>query len=542
MTLTSEYQYVGRSNAVQDQNYYQSYYLLLYAKTSGDVAAGRHTVRVKLRLASTSTNHFYGYSTIGSISIAGTAVDGWSWENVPDGSSDPWVVDHENGGAVLTESGVSYRAYVDLREGSLTVNTGYGTEKDISIAGSWMFVHDAAYGYLPQRYVEAAVTATVTLPAVAGMSMITTAGNVTLGGSCSVKWTPLTASLAYKLRFAMGNWSDTTGVISPGRTTEYTYSDYAIPLDAAYQIPNDPTGIMTVTLYTYLDSSCGTLLGEDSENFTVTVPNNANTQPEPGMSLSAVSALGSAFSGLFVQGYTKLAASFAGTGKYGASVVSYEMRVVGKTYGDPYVSDYLTQTETITVTGTAVDSRGYPGTVTQQITVIPYDVPKIQVSVCGRCDAGGNLTDSGTYLKIQASRVYNKVEAGGAQKNFCTIRYRYKLESGKYSQWDTILPGSDLSTDTVTTGALLGSLSASSTYTVQISAIDDVGNKGITTFTLLTEAVFMHRRAGGKGMGLGKYCEEDNLLDVAWNLRVRGDILVGDSGITLEEYIKSFLS
>lgn len=542
MTLTSEYQYIGRSNAVQDQNYYQSYYLLLYAKTSGDVAAGRHTVSVKLRLASTSTNHFYGFSTIGSITIAGTAVDSWSWENVPGGASDPWVVDHENGGVVLTESGVSYRAYVDLREDSLNVNTGYGTQKDISIAGSWMFVHDAAYGYLPQRYVEAAASATVTLPAIAGASTITTAGNVTLGSSCSVKWTPLTASLAYKLRFAMGSWSGITGVISPGRTTEYTYTGYTIPLDAAYQIPNDPTGIMTVTLYTYLDSSCGTSLGEHSAIFTVTVPNNANTQPEPGMSLSATSALGSAFSGLFVQGYTKLAASFAGSGKYGSSIASYEMKVNGKAYGSPYVSDYLTQPGAITVTGTAVDSRGYPGTVTQQIFVIPYDVPKVQVNICGRCDSAGNLTDSGTYLKIQASRVYNKVEANGVQKNFCKIRYRYKLESGTYSGWETILAGNNLSTDTVTTGALLGSLSAGSTYTVQISAIDNVGNEGITTFTLLSEAVFMHRRAGGKGMGLGKYCEEDNLLDVAWSLRVRGDILVGDSGITLEEYIKSFLS
>lgn len=542
MTLTSEYQYVGRSNAVQDQNYYQSYYLLLYAKTSGDVATGRHTVSVKLRLASTSTNHFYGYSTIGGITIAGTTVDSWSWENVPGGYSDPWVVDHTNGDVVLTESGVSYRAYVDLHEGTLSIDTGYGTEKDISVAATWTFVHDAADGYLPQRYVEAAVSATVTLPAIAGASTIATAGNMTLGGNCSVKWTPLTASLAYKLRFGMGNWSGTTGVISPGRTTEYTYTDYTIPLDAAYQIPNNPTGTMTVTLYTYLDSSCSTLLGDDSESFTVTVPNNANTHPEPGMSLSAVSALGSAFSGLFVQGYTKLAASFAGIGKYGASVVSYEMRVVGKTYGDPYVSDYLTQTGTITVTGTAVDSRGYPGTVTQQITVIPYDVPKIQVSICGRCDASGNLMDSGTYLKIQASRVYNKVEANGVQKNFCLIRYRYKLESSTYSGWETILAGNNLSTDTVTTGALLGSLSAGSTYTVQISAIDDVGNEGITTFTLLSEAVFMHRRAGGKGMGLGKYCEEDNLLDVAWNLRVRGNILVGESGMTLEAYIKSFLT
>ena len=61
MTLTSEYQFVGRSNYVPSNADWYNYYILLYAKTVEDIATGRHTVYVKQRLACDNGFSFYGY-------------------------------------------------------------------------------------------------------------------------------------------------------------------------------------------------------------------------------------------------------------------------------------------------------------------------------------------------------------------------------------------------------------------------------------------------------------------------------------------------
>ena len=162
------------------------------------------------------------------------------------------------------------------------------------------------------------------------------------------------------------------------------------------------------------------------------------------------------------------------------------------------------------------------------------------MSQCIRCDADGNTDDGGAYLMIAATRSYSKVD-NGTQHNFCQIRYRYAKDGGDFSSWEMLLASDTLDTDAVQTGALLGNLSATSTYIVEVGVIDTVGNTSETAYTIMTEAVFMHEKEGGKGLGLGMYCTEDNRLDVAWNMRVWGDLLVGPDGLTLENYIKKIV-
>jgi hypothetical protein len=55
-------------------------------------------------------------------------------------------------------------------------------------------------------------------------STISSAGNVTLGKACSVKWTPQAKSFRYKIKFALGEWSYTTGAIHPDTSSAYTNS------------------------------------------------------------------------------------------------------------------------------------------------------------------------------------------------------------------------------------------------------------------------------------------------------------------------------
>jgi hypothetical protein len=173
------------------------------------------------------------------------------------------------------------------------------------------------------------------------------------------------------------------------------------------------------------------------------------------------------------------------------------------------------------------DSRGYSRKYTKTITVLDYSVPKIvpisgeSEVVAARCDSSGNLSDTGTYLKIKAKRSYSKVISSGAQKNLCSIRYRYKAEGGSYSSWTTIL-ATTATSDEVVTGALLGgALSVQSSYMVQVQAVDSIGETGTTTISLPTERVYMHKAGSINSLGIGEYVEEENTVSVSEQIGVR---------------------
>ena len=370
---------------------------------------------------------------------------------------------------------------------------------------------------------------TVTLTTIARASEITSAGAVTLGKKCSVKWTPKSAAFRYKLKFSLGSWSLTTGTIHPNTTSAYTYEGTEIPIVVANQIPNAKNGTMSVSLYTYSDSAATKQVGSAStETFTVTVP-KPSTAPDVSMTLTPQSSLGSAFNGLYIQGKTKVKATLSGTGKYSATIKTYGMMVEGKIYyaADNYTSEYLSQYGNITVDGYASDSRGYSGSVSKSIEVISYSRPKISDVVAARCDSKGNLSDSGTYLKIEAKRSYSQVKANGVQKNFCKIQYRYKAEGGTYSDWNTILAKDNLSSDKIKTGALLGVvLSAQATYVVQVQAIDDIGESASTTITIPTDKVYWHRDGARRSLTFGGYVEDDNTFAIAEDItfKTKGQI------------------
>lgn len=361
-------------------------------------------------------------------------------------------------------------------------------------------------------------------------SSITSAGAVTLGGTCSVKWTPNSSGFRYKLQFSLGSWSYTTGAIHPNTTGAYLYTGCVIPLEAARQITDDDEDTMTVTLTTYSDSGCTVSLGSDSETFKVTVPQNADTQPAVTMELTPG---GTSLAGLYLQGKSKVQATLSAAAKLGAKIESYSMTAEGKSYPSPYLSNCLTKVGNLEITGCAVDSRGIPGYAKQTITVLPYYSPRLTGVAAYRCNADGKAAENGKYLKIEATRDYAPVVSNGVQKNFCSIQYRYKAEKATgYSSYVTILSETASSNAVVTAPLLDAALSPETSYTVQIVAVDKVGSSSPMMISIPSESIFRHKRAGGKGMGLGGYCESDDLLDVHWNQRARKNLRVdGDISV-----------
>ena len=363
-------------------------------------------------------------------------------------------------------------------------------------------------------------SATVTLDTIPRASTISSASNKTLGNACKVKWYPKSASFRYKLKFALGDWSYTTGAIHPNQTTLYTYEGYEIPITVATYITNAAKGTMTVTLYTYSDTAATKPVGSaDSDTFTVTVPNNSDTKPAVTLTLESVNALDDPLSSLYIQGKCKVkATTFSGEGKYGATIKAYSLTVQGKSYSSPYESDYLETSGAVTVTAKVTDSRGYYTEVTKNITVIAYNDPVVlpasgeSAIVCARCYADGTIAEDGEYLKIIARRSYSKVTANGVQNNFCDIRYRYRHEGTRtYSDWITLLSGEDTDADTVDSGAIEGVVSSTTTaYIIQVGVIDDVGGANAYQVSIPTAfaTVDIPKAYKGRSIGIFRFAAE----------------------------------
>lgn len=371
----------------------------------------------------------------------------------------------------------------------------------------------------------------VTLDTIPRASTLTSASNKTLGSACSIKWTPLSKSFRYKLKFSLGSWSYTTAAIHPNTTSAYTYTGYTLPLTVANQLPSAKTGTMTVTLYTYSDSEATTQIGSsDSDTFTVTVPDNTSTKPAVSMTLTPVSSLGSTFSSLYIQGKSKVKATLSGSGKYSAEIASYKMYVEGKSYNSPYQSGYLSTPGTVTVQGRAYDSREYYGDTEKDITVLPYSKPALLPAsdessiICARSDANGSLSESGTYLKIKARRSYSKVTSDGVQKNFCIIRYRVREETtNTFSSWVTILAKTATS-DTIDVTLSNVVSSAEKAYFVQVGVVDDIGESAAVQFPIPSDSVVVDipEEHKGKRIGVGRYAEDSDEPGIDVGMPIHG--------------------
>lgn len=444
-----------------------------------------------------------------------------------------------------TQTGDSWNGYTKTAKYYISINGGAETEYTVSytlpkastttILDTTITVthkSDGSGSVRVRTWMDTSISAgvveksqSINLTTIPRASSITAVLDRTLGTACAVTWTPLSKSFRYKLKFSIGDWSYTTTAIHPNTTSPFTYTEYNLSLDAANKIPQT-TGTMTVSLFTYSDSNATAQVGSSSPaTFKVTVPDNDYTKPTISMPLTPVISLGSPYSSLYIQGKSRVETVISGSGKYNATITTKELYVDGKNNGT-FVSDYLSKSGKITVKGIIYDSRGYYNEATEEITVIPYSKPQILTTsdeskvIAARCDASGNISDSGTYLKIKARRQYSSVQS----HNKCQLRYRYKVEGGTYSDWSTLIDFS-ATNDEVETDALLGgALSIQKTYYVELQAIDDLGEYSTMTIDVPTDKAYLHKAGSINSLGVGKYAEEPNTVDIAEDIEaiVRG--------------------
>lgn len=297
-------------------------------------------------------------------------------------------------------------------------------------------------------------------------------------------------------------------------------------------------------LYTYIDDT--TYADYKDKKFTMT--ENEDTKPSLDMIVSLNNgSLSSEFEGLYIQGKSKADITLAADGKYNANIESYSAVVDGKTYNsDKFTSDAIQTPGSVKVVGYAKDSRGFTGTNEQTINVIEYSKPLVipleseNAIQCYRSDGNGNRVGNSTSLWIKAGRSYHRVSG----KNKCNLQWRWKPIAETWDDnkhlWNYLL-SADAATDEYN-AQVPGEFYLKEAYSVQIMAIDDIGEYDIKPFEIPTQDVALHLGKGGKNVAIGTYCDysEERTFYSEWKAIFGGGVVIGDK--TLKEYIKDVIN
>ena len=161
------------------------------------------------------------------------------------------------------------------------------------------------------------------------------------------------------------------------------------------------------------------------------------------------------------------------------------------------------------------DSRGYSTEKNVSITVADYKKPSVVIESVTRCDSSGEADDDGGHLSVSFTRSFSTVRS----KNASTLRLKYKSKTSSEYSASTVITSSPA----IIGGDILKNLSYD--LSVSISALVTT-TPTETLISISTADIPFNIKSGGNAASFGRYSETDNLLDVGWNERIRGDLTV----------------
>ena len=217
------------------------------------------------------------------------------------------------------------------------------------------------------------------------------------------------------------------------------------------------------------------------------------------------------FKDVCIQGKTRLDVTLGAQGKYNASISRLWANVETENYYySPFTTNVLPWAGTRTLTAYATDSRGFTNSASKTVEVIPYTSPSVDTLsgqnaiLCYRSDGNGKRIGNSTSVWVKAKRGFSRI-----QNNYCALQYRYKKSAESWVGKDvwTDLISRENSNDNYNALITGVAFELKESYTVQIRAIDDLGEYDIKTFDIPTMDVALHLGRGGKNVSVGSYCD-----------------------------------
>ena len=337
-----------------------------------------------------------------------------------------------------------------------------------------------------------------TIPRASTLTMDT----LILGSANTITINRASSSFTHTLTY---KWGDKSGTIAT--KTSSTSVSWTPSLDLANNIPNNSLGQGSIRCDTYNGS---TLVGSTEVPFYGKVPDISDTKPTISVSISEAEEDIKTKIGAYVKDLSKLSIKVTASGKCNASIKSYTIKANGLTYNEATaITDPLTDSGTVTVTAIVVDSRGYTGTATVNITVLDYSKPKINNFSASRVNNGSNLsiTYDTSYTSLTGPNGSNEAKA--------YILYKTKDETEYTRTQLTNLVGSATLTNVV---------DINHTYDVLLEISDSFNSTTVATL-ISTAFTLLDFNTSGNSLAIGKISEDPDKSEIALPLKFKGNLL-----------------
>ncbi len=526
MLLTEELQFIGRSSPVGCPAGY-NYYLLVYGAAAAEPEKGGYRLRLRLRLACDADASFYGFATSAAVLLGGQTLWGWERNQLPGA--------YWGDSAPLTEAGILYPRWTELADREISL-TAIAAGAELPLQVTWVMESALDRSWFPNTGEAAVLTQPVTLPPIPGRTEVSLSRNlVQADGSQSLTVTAKSPvpGVTFWLEAFMAGEQMIPGCTLPGKCSLTFLPEKWLPwIPNAADSTGLPDGEAPSLRVTTLDAG-GNTLEIRQLRFDIAAPESCG--PVIGtLETSPVSMAASPFDGMYIQGITRVQVRAAAAGQYGAAISGTTVTVEGRKYPTEgsVVTDYLSGFGTVKVFCTVTDTRGLSTTRETELQVVPYTRPVLGLDFCCRCDAEGQPGEKGRYLLLQAT---GSSCAVASEANPCCLELRMAAAP---EDWQPLTE--PLSQETQYRGVVENLiLDPALGYNLQLRCRDALGGCTVTAFTVAPEEIYLHRTP--KGLGIGKYVEAEKLVDCGWDLWLRGTLLLGDSGETLENYIKRIM-
>jgi hypothetical protein len=301
-------------------------------------------------------------------------------------------------------------------------------------------------------------------------------------------------------------------------------------------LPNQTSHRMEVKLYTY--DSAGTQLGSAQSSYiTLNVPQSV----APAISSFVVESV-DGMNGLSIRGRSRVRLTANATPGSGASSIAtytFSGNNVNETDGSSSRVVYnpanssvintgvLNYTGAASYTVTVADMRGRTASASLGIEVFEYSPPAIASMSVQRCDANGSLNENGTYAYVTVNSQYTTLHHNNTNYNSRTV-----VLTNSANNLSVTIQNTNNTNNSWSGVYGNGAFTTGSTHNITATIKDTAyGSSASMTQQLKAAARPMNIKSNGKGIGLGKMAETDNLLDVGWNERVRGNLQV-DGALT----------
>ena len=280
------------------------------------------------------------------------------------------------------------------------------------------------------------------------------AGSGTIGSALTINM-GRQSGMRCTLTYSFGSLSGT--IASNLSSSSYKWT---LPTSFYAQIPNEQSGVGTITCATYVD---GSYIGSKSTKFTANI-NKTACQPTLSPTAKDINSVSLAITGddqVIVKNLSNLEVTSGAAVKNSATIKSIKIAC-----GSKYItttSGTINGAESEEIIFTLVDSRNLSVTKTLTLTAVDY------MGVTCNFDSGQPNINGDFEFSISGN--YYNGEFNG-KKNTLAVSYRYKKDGGSYTSWTTVTPTIDDNYYYVDV-ELLG-LDAKSGYTFQAKATDIV--------------------------------------------------------------------